>query len=241
VTPGYVPPPEFTELPPSTGGRLTETTIDSRVMAVTCRAVVYTPPGYGRTREYPLAVFLDLRAKQTARVLDWLIAHDRIAPIVAVFIGPKSRGDAGCSTGTGMTTFVNSELLTWMSLRYDVTSNSAKRAVLGVSYAGKDVLDVVFSPVAAIDAAGLLIPGRRLTRAHITEIASRRDRDPHVAILAGQYDRANLPTARDLRDALLNARHRVDYIEVPEGHSAVTWSNNLRLVLDRLFPDETQE
>ena len=56
-----------------------------------------------------------------------------------------------------------------------------------------------------------------------------------VAILAGRYDHANLPTARGLRQALTDAGHAVNYTEVPEGHSAVTWRNHLRDVLVSLF------
>jgi enterochelin esterase-like enzyme len=56
-----------------------------------------------------------------------------------------------------------------------------------------------------------------------------------VAILAGRYDQANLPTARAVRQALADAGHVVEYTEVPEGHSAVTWRNHLRAVLVPLF------
>ena len=56
-----------------------------------------------------------------------------------------------------------------------------------------------------------------------------------MAILAGRYDHANLPTARGLRQALADAGHVVNYTEVPEGHSAVTWRNHLREVLVSLF------
>jgi enterochelin esterase-like enzyme len=42
-----------------------------------------------------------------------------------------------------------------------------------------------------------------------------------------------------VREALADAGHRVDYTEVPEGHSAVTWIHNLRVVLISLFGDAT--
>jgi enterochelin esterase-like enzyme len=40
-----------------------------------------------------------------------------------------------------------------------------------------------------------------------------------------------------VRQALVDAGHTVDYTEVPEGHSAVTWILNLRVVLISLFGD----
>ena len=87
------------------------------------------------------------------------------------------------------------------------------------------------------DRLGLLIPGRRIGRADIEAIAGRRSHHLRVAILAGQYDRANVATARSVRQALADAGHAVDYTEVPEGHSAVTWTNHLRVVLTSLFGD----
>jgi enterochelin esterase-like enzyme len=46
---------------------------------------------------------------------------------------------------------------------------------------------------------------------------------------------ADLPTARDVRRALEDAGRLVDYREVPEGHSAVTWRTHLGEVLVDLF------
>jgi enterochelin esterase-like enzyme len=81
----------------------------------------------------------------------------------------------------------------------------------------------------------LLIPGRRIGRSDIDAITGRRDRPLRVAILAGQYDQANVATARSVRDALVAAGHLVDYTEVPEGHSPRTWLNHLQTVLVSLF------
>jgi enterochelin esterase-like enzyme len=61
-----------------------------------------------------------------------------------------------------------------------------------------------------------------------------------VAILAGQYDHANLATARGVRQALAGAGHAVDYIEVPEGHNRATWRNHMGKVLVSLFGTRTK-
>ena len=92
VMPGYLPPQEFADPPVSPGGLMTEATVESRVLGGSCRVIVYTPSGYRNDGSYPVAVFLDLRAGQMSRVIDWLIAHQAIEPIVAVFVDPKARG-----------------------------------------------------------------------------------------------------------------------------------------------------
>jgi enterochelin esterase-like enzyme len=137
-----------------------------------------------------------------------------------------------------MRTFLNNELPTWMASRYGVSRSAAARAVIGISFGAKDALDAALSSggePAGFGRLGLLIPGRRIGRVDIDAIAGRRDHHLRVAILAGQYDRANVATARSVRQALADAGHAVDYIEVPEGHSAVTWTHHLRTVLVSLF------
>ncbi len=185
-----------------------------------------------------MAAFLDLRAAQVSRVLDWLIARRAIEPIVAVFVGPASAGYR-FPEGEPMRAFVVGELLPWVASRFNVTRSADERAIIAISFGAKDALDVATSSPQAFGRLGLLIPGRRLTQADIDAFAARTRRHLRVAILAGQYDRANLSTARDARQALCGAGHSVDYVEVPEGHSAVTWMHHLEEVLVSLFGTAT--
>jgi hypothetical protein len=125
-----------------------------------------------------------------------------------------------------------------MASRYGVSRSAGKRAIIGTSFGAKDALDAAFSSGGAAEGLGrlgLLIPGRRIGRADIDAIAERRNHHLRVAIVAGQYDRANVATARNVRQALADAGHTVDYAEVPEGHSAVTWTNHLGGLLVSLF------
>jgi enterochelin esterase-like enzyme len=253
VTAGYVAPQEFVDAPPPPAGTLSDAAIDSRVLGIRRRLIVYTPPGYRAGGNYPVATFLDLRAGQSSRVLDWLIARQDIEPVVALFEGPSGRGLEE-PTGAPLRDYLGGELMPWLASRYSVTASASERAVLAVSYGGKDAVNVALpcerregvaagqgppaEPGCRIDAfgrLGLLIPGRRMTAADVATIGRRPGNCLRVAILAGKYDRSNLPTARALRTALAAAGHDVDYIEVPEGHSAVTWTHHLREVLVSLF------
>lgn len=107
--------------------------------------------------------------------------------------------------------------------------------MLGISYSAKDAFDAAVNSCGAPDAAaavgcqgrafdrvGLVLPGRRLG---LNEIAAGSGRPGHrlrVAILAGQYDHANLATARGVRQAL---RHGAEGVPrwSGSGHSAVTF------------------
>ena len=88
---GYVPPPEFAEPSVEPAGRITETIVRGQIVRDR-RVIVYTPPGYDPSRKYRLAVFHDgglvVNTGEAPRVLDWLITHDAIHPLIAVFVDP---------------------------------------------------------------------------------------------------------------------------------------------------------
>jgi enterochelin esterase-like enzyme len=234
VMPGYVAPQAFTDAPVSPAGRVTETSVESRMLRGPCRLIVYTPAGYRDDGDYPVAVFLDARSAQVARVLDWLIARQAIEPIVTVFVAPKPRDDGGW-TSAQLLGFLTGELPAWVASRYGGTKSANGRAIIAISYGARDALAAAVNPAGAFGRLGLLIPGRRIVRADIDAIGGRHGPRLRVAILAGRYDLANVGTARGLRQALADAGHVVDYIEVPEGHSAVTWTYHLGDLLVSLF------
>jgi enterochelin esterase-like enzyme len=234
VTPGYQPPQGFVDPPVSPAGSLTETLFESRALGTSRRVIVYTPPRYRGKGDYPLALFLDLRSGQVSRLLDWLIAQRAMEPIVAVFEGPPARGLPE-PTASPMRTYLTRELPAWIASRCGIDKSARQRAILGISFGAKVALDAALAPAGAFGRLGLLIPGRRIGVADIDAVMKPRSHRLHAAILAGQYDHANLPTALAVRRALADAGDSVVYIEVPEGHTASTWRNHLREVLISLF------
>jgi enterochelin esterase-like enzyme len=239
VTPGYVPPRALLDPPGTPAGTTCEVEIASRALHGSRRAIVYTPAGYRRDGAYPLAVFHDgwaaAREGDPLRVLDWLIAHGAIEPLVAVFLASTRDDDVESHQGAPLRAFLTEEVPAWVASSYGVTRRADERAILAVSYGAKDVLYAALAPVGAYRRLGLLIPGRRLRPADLEVVAGVRDRRLRVAILAGRYDAANIATARDARAVLVDAGHEVEYIEVPEGHNPATWRNHLGDVLVCLF------
>ena len=108
------------------------------------RLIVYTPPGYRDDGNYPVAVFLDLRSGQVSRVLDWLIVHQALEPIVAVFAGPNSRRN-DCPAGAAMRALLTDGLPTRMVSRSGVSRSAGKRAIIGISFGAKDAPDAAIS------------------------------------------------------------------------------------------------
>ena len=239
VTLDYQPPQELIDPPVTPGGRTVEATIDSRALGLSRRVLVYLPPGYRDDGAYPVAVFHSgwsvAHVGEAPRILDWLVAHREIEPIVGLFLESYLYGDDGNHEGPPLRTFLTEEAPAWLASRYSVAADADEWAVLAISYGAKDALDAALAPAQAYGRLGLLIPGRRLTPADLEAFAQQPGRRLRVAILAGRYDQANLPTARAVRQALTGAGHSVEYIEVPEGHNPSTWRNHLRDVIVSLF------
>ena len=239
VTPDYLPPPELTDPPVAPAGTTVEATIDSPALGLPRRVLVYLPPGYRADGAYPVAVFHSgwsvAQVGEAPRTLDWLISHHKIEPIVGLFLESYLYGDDDNHEGPPLRTFLSEEAPAWLTSQYSVTADPDQWALLAISYGAKDALDAAVADTQAYGRLGLLIPGRRLTTADLEVLANRPGRRLRVAILAGRYDQANLPTARAARQALTEAGHSVDFIEVPEGHNAATWRNHLGDVLVSLF------
>jgi enterochelin esterase-like enzyme len=239
VAPDYLPPQELADPPATLSGTTVEAAIDSHALGAPRRALVYLPPGYRDDGAYPVAVFHSgwgvARDGQAPRVLDWMITHRKIEPIVGLFLESYLAGDADNHEGPPLRAYLTEEAPEWLASRYGVSTRADEWAVLAISYGAKDALDAALAPTQAYGRLGLLIPGRRLTLSDLEAFARQPGRRLHAAILAGRYDQANLATARKAHQALTDAGHTVEYIEVPEGHNPTTWRDHLGDVLISLF------
>jgi enterochelin esterase-like enzyme len=239
VTADYQPPRELTDPATSPGGRMVEATLDSHALSGPRVMTVYLPPGYRDDGHYPVAVFHSggsvVRAGQAKRVLDWTITQREIEPIVGLFLDSYIAGDPANHEGPPLRSFLSEEAPEWLASRYSVSTAADDWAVLAKSYGAQDALDAALAPTQIYGGVGLLIPGRRLTPGDLEAFARQGGRRLHIAILAGRYDQANLATADSTRQILAGAGHRIDFIEVPEGHNPSTWRNHFRDVLVSLF------
>ena len=237
VMPGYVAPREFAEPPVAPAGKIAETTVPGEIVRRR-RVIVYTPPGYDRAKKYPLAVFHDgalvVNTGEAPRVLDWLIAHDEIHPIVAVFVDPVSRAD-DFRRAAPMRDFVASELMTWIAAHYSITPLAEDHAIIGISAGARGALDAMASYPGVYGKCGLLMAA--LDDADVNAIPVRHGESAQlqVTVLAAAYDHLYHRSSELVRDSLKARGHAVKYLEVPEGHSTMTWKTHLRDVLISLF------
>jgi enterochelin esterase-like enzyme len=105
---------------------------------------VYLPPGYPENRQgYPCAYFHDgssyLSIGMAKNVLDYLIYHKKIKPIIAVFIDPLNRDDEYYYGYQYMDTFIKS-IIPYVEKNYACDHKAANRAILGYSLGGLSAL-----------------------------------------------------------------------------------------------------
>lgn len=237
VMPGYVPPPEFNAPATAPAGKVTEAIVSGQIVRER-HVFVYTPPGYDPSQKYRLAVFHDgallVNTGEAPRVIDWLIAHDVIHPIVAVFVEPVSRAD-DFRPAAPMRDFVSTELIDWISARYSVTPLAADHAIIGVSAGARAAVEAMAAYPGVYGKSGLLIPALR--ESDVATIPVRQGEAPqlHVCVISGAYDQLNRSAGELVRDSMLKRGQSVKYIEVAEGHSTATWKTHLHDVLVNLF------
>ena len=233
----YAPPQEFSEPPVVPAGRISEAMVRGRILGER-HVIVYTPPGYDASHQYRVAVFHDgslvVNTGEAPRVLDWLIAHDAIHPLIGVFVDPVSRVD-DFERDAPMRDFVASELMTWIADRYSITPLAADHAIIGISAGARGALAAMAAYPNTFGKSGLMIPAVDLLDTSKIPVRRAEAAQLEVAVLAATYDHLNRGAAQLVRDEAKNRGHAVNYIEVPEGHSTITWKTHMRAVLVTLF------
>jgi enterochelin esterase-like enzyme len=212
-------------------GRLVLETATSKVLGASRQVQVYLPPGYDTSKNfYPVLYVLDgnswVDKMQAPRLLDRLIARKAIVPLIAVFVTPADRQEE-YSRNARWRSFIAQELVGSIDARYRTFPGSEQRAVLGSSLSAYGAVDLaaefpsVFGGCAALappTQAATVISNQAHARAAAVQI--------RFFVLGGLYD-DQLPGARRLRTALVEAAAPATYVETPEGHSSVTFRGHL--------------
>jgi enterochelin esterase-like enzyme len=229
--PAWAPQPELEDDSNPPAGRLVLETSTSRLLGSPRQVQVYLPPGYETSTDfYPTLYVLDGNAwvdrMQAPRLLDRLIARKAVPPLIAVFVTPENRQEE-YSRNPRWRGFVAQELVASIDGRYRTFPGAEQRAVLGSSLSAYGAVDLaaefpsVFGGCAALappTQAATVIANQAHARAAAVQI--------RFFVLGGLYD-DQLPGARRLRTALVEANAPATYVETPEGHSSVTFTGHL--------------
>ena len=237
--------PQLTESAAAPRGTVTSSSFASRILQNTRVLQVYTPPGFATTGErYPLLVVLDAGAYAdyvpVPKILDTLIAEQRIQPIVAVLVGNAARAqELTCSPAYA--DFLAMELVPWMRETYFATTASDKTIVAGSSLGGlasafaafqhPDVFGNVLSQSGSYWGAPADQPGEWLTH----QFAAAGKKALRISMSVGAMEISEqLDANRRLRDVLTAKGYVLDYSEFNGNHSYIGWRTDLARAIQTL-------
>ena len=253
--PGYIQPVATLGQPGTTPGTLHNETITSKVLGQKRSYTVYLPANYTTYQKpYPTIYFKDggdyLKMGKAPIILDNLISWGAISPVVAVFMPPIARTpEYNC--GDEYVEFFTEEMIPHMHDHYNLSTDPAKRAVIGPSLGGlislyigsqrPDLFGLIGAQSSAVSSAyGLDKYDAR------TAYAALPGRSQRLHLVIGTYEECFdidrygrcqdlLNPVREFRSVLEQSGYAYRYAEHHQGHSWGLWRDTLVDALTYFF------
>lgn len=239
--PDFVQPVEIEYYSEITHGALRDTMFASQFMGNTRRVRVYAPAGFDPEGNcYPLLLVHDgleyISLARTERILDYLIHHQMIEPLVAVFVPPVNRtaeyaGDLQDEFGR----FITEELLPWVDSEYNTCADPNRRGTAGASNGGNIAL---WLAVTYPETFGLVAAQSPNVQPSITDtLLANPDLELQFYVDWGTYDIPVLiPLGENLVQILQNQGFEHFNQVHHDGHSWGNWRAHLDEALIFLYP-----
>jgi len=236
-------------------GRIDTITYDSKIVGTKRRALVYTPPGYSKSKKYPVLYLLHgiggdekewLKDGQPQVILDNLYAQKKVQPMIVVLPNGRAMKDdrpvGNVFDSVKVQAFATFEkdllndLIPYVEKKYPVRKDRENRAIAGLSMGGGQSLNFglgnldKFAWVGGFSSA----PNTKKPEALVPNPDEAKKKLKLLWISCGDND--NLITFSKLTHDYLftnNVPH-VYYIE-PGGHDFKVWKNGLYMFSQFLF------
>lgn len=244
--PDYIQPVEIKYYQDIPHGILRDTTFYSSILNNSRTIRVYLPTNYESTTDsFPMILMHDgleyISLASMHNVLDYLIAHNKIEPVIGVFVPPVNRTPeyAGNQINS-FKNFIVQELLPYIRNRYRIKSGPENCAVAGASNGGNISLYLalnhpeIFGNVAAQSSNV------------ISSISNGFQNNPKLNLKVyldiGKYDISQLiPLVRNLKSILHSKGYDLIYHEYNEGHSWGNWRAHIDDYLTFFFPKKSTD
>jgi len=242
--PGYVQPPEIAYYSDIAHGSLRDTVFFSTNLGNSRTVRVYTPAEYDSVGgSYPMILFHDgleyVSLAHADEVLDYLTAHHRIVPTIAVFVPPVNREpEYAGNQRSQFTAFIVNELAPWVLNRYRVRSEPEYHATLGASNGGNIALHLGLSHP---EVFGCVAAQSSNVQSDISSgFQSGQQLELRLYLDLGTYDIPVLiPLVRNLVTILGERGYEYRYVEYHEGHSWGNWRAHIDNALEMFFPGDS--
>jgi len=238
--PAYSLPLEISYYPDIPHGTIHDTTINSKNLNNTRKVKIYLPPNYSINNRYPVILIHDgleyLSLANSDNILDYLIAHNEIEPVIAVFVPPVDRQEeyAG-KLKYAFTNFIVDELMPIIDQKYATSKDPGKRANLGASDGGNIALYIGIKHPESFGKVGAQSSDVQTVISQTFKSSSKMNLEFYLDI--GKYDLLILiPMVDNLVQILKHKQYTYQFKEWNEGHSWGNWKSHLRFALQQFFP-----
>jgi enterochelin esterase family protein len=239
--PYYVSPPWLGFDPTIPHGTIKDTLFKSAALGNSRTIKIYLPANYGSVKiEYPVVLFHDgidfLTMGFAANVLDYLIAHQQMAPVIAVFVPGVNREDeyAG-NLKSEYTTFIANELMPVIDKKYTTSRDPHHRATIGISNGGNIAIFLGMVHPAQFGKVASMSGNVETSIKSIFTTNPKMDLEFYLDM--GKYDLRDLPPLLDDFVRILSSRnYAFQRYSWHEGHSWINWAGHLSFPLKQFFP-----
>ncbi len=243
--PEYIPPAEVEFYANIPHGALQDTIFFSSNLNNSRQVRVYLPPGYdASTERYPVALVHDgleyITLAKMNNVIDYLIAENRIQPVIAVFVPPVNRSPEYIDNQqNAFTAFISSELIPWLDGRYRTKTGAENRLVMGSSAGGNISLWIAMQHPEIFGHVGAFSP--YVEPDILINFNNSDPLDLRIYMLHGSYDHINVihQSVNNFLPILTSKGYDYLYEELPEGHSYGFWRAHTDDALIFAFPAAT--
>ncbi|MGB3004921.1 MAG: alpha/beta hydrolase-fold protein [Chitinophagaceae bacterium] len=238
-----------------THGKIDTITYTSKTVDRKRRALIYTPPGYSKTKKYPVLYLLHgiggdekewLNGGQPQVILDNLLADGKIEPMIVVM--PNGRAMKDDRAGGNMmaqdkvqafATFEKdllNDLIPFIEKKYSVFTDREHRAVAGLSMGGGQSLNFglgnldKFAWIGGFSSA----PNTKTPQELVPDIAAAKEKIKLLYMSCGASD-GLISFSKRLHDYLVkNDVPHIYFIE-PGVHDFKVWKNGLFMFSQLIF------
>lgn len=239
--PAYIPPPEIGYYPGIPHGTLRDTLFTSANLGNARTVRVYLPPGYEASSDsYAVILFHDgleyVTLAKTNNVFDYLLAQNRIQPVIGVFVPPVNRtAEYAGNQMTQFTAFIVSELMPYIDGRYRTRRNPAGRAVMGASNGGNISLWIAYNHPEVFGNVGA--QSSNIIASIFSGFLNSPTLPLKLYLDLGTYDIPQLiPLVRNFIPILQSKGYVYRYEEYHDGHSWGNWRAHVDNALELFFP-----